>query len=486
MLLNQSGVLLLGSFRTDEDNGMAVEEFTGPFSFFQRIRAQQERDEEQIKTNQFLEQALTTEKHEGHRVAVIARTVALGVVALFLPTLNPNWNVLYYEFLILVFIALGWLQLRMASVGQSRVELGLIFLDLVLMTLVCVLPNPFLDEQIPNAMVYRFDTFIYFFVLLAAGTLAYSWRTVMAMGTWVAGLWLLSMLGVVFLGHQIPDLSAAAAAAFTGHELVSAELDPNSVQPSVRVQEMIVFVLVAGILAAKGWRSNRLLIQQADIAAERANLSRYFPTSLVDVLASTHHDIGAVRSQDVAVLFTDIVGFTKFAEENSPDDVMSLLRGYHALVERAVFQNGGTLDKYLGDGAMATFGTPQTGPDDAVNALQAARQIVDEVGAVNAEREKRGESPVKVSIGVHFGSVILGDIGPSRRLEFAVVGDTVNVASRLEAATRELGCQCVVSNELMDRCRSNDKNTAAKVDSFEPRSAIKLRGRSMPIDVWVM
>lgn len=465
---------------------MAVEEFTGPFSFFQRIRAQQERDEEQIKTNQFLAQALTTEKHEGHRVAVIARTVALGVVALFLPALNPNWNVLYYEFLILVFIALGWLQLRMARVGQSRVELALIFLDLLLMTLVCVLPNPFLDEQIPNAMVYRFDTFIYFFVLLGAGTLAYSWRTVLAMGTWVAGLWLLAMLCVVFFGHQVSGLSDAAAAAFAGHELVSAELDPNSVQPAVRVQEIIVFVLVAGILAAKGWRSNRLLIQQADIAAERANLSRYFPTSLVDVLASTNHDIGAVRSQDVAVLFTDIVGFTKFAEENSPDEVMSLLRSYHALVEHAVFQNGGTLDKYLGDGAMATFGTPQTGPDDAANALQAARQIVDDVSAVNAEREKGGESPVKVSIGVHFGTVILGDIGPSRRLEFAVVGDTVNVASRLEAATRELGCQCVVSDELMDKCRSNGNNPSAGVDNFEPRSAIRLRGRSMPIDVWVM
>ena len=154
------------------------------------------------------------------------------------------------------------------------------------------------------------------------------------MGTWVALLWLAGVLGVTWFGHEIPELSEAAAIAFAGHTIVGAELDPNSVQPAVRVQEMIVFLIVAGILAVKGARTNQLVLRQADIAAERANLSRYFPSSLVDVLASSDHDIGAVRTQEVAVLFTDIVGFTKFAEQHSPEAVMELLRRYHAFVER--------------------------------------------------------------------------------------------------------------------------------------------------------
>jgi adenylate cyclase len=455
-----------------------------PPPFFRRLQALQEEEERQAVSNPFLAKALEEEKMQGHRFAVIARTIALSLVALLLPFLNMRLDVLYYEAVLLIFIALGWLQYRVASVGRSRLELALILLDLCLLTLLFILPNPFLSEEIPTAILYRFDNFIYFFIILAVATLAYSWRTVWAIGTWVALLWLIGFFGVTLFGHEIPELSEAAAVAFAGHDIVVSELDPNSTQPAVRVQEMVVFVIVAGILALKGWRSNQLLLRQANIATERANLSRYFPSSLVDVLASTEHDIGAVRTQDVAVLFTDIVGFTKFAEHHSPQEVMDLLRRYHALVERAIFQNGGTLDKYLGDGVMATFGTPQTKPEDAAHALKAALQLIEEAKAFNKDREASGLAAVEISIGVHYGPVILGDIGPSRRLEFAVVGDTVNVASRLEASTRELGCQCVVSEELMRRAGSSDAGMDPTQKEFLARPAITLRGRKTPIGIW--
>jgi adenylate cyclase len=247
---------------------------------------------------------------------------------------------------------------------------------------------------------------------------------------------------------------------------------------------VVVFAIVATILAVRGWRTNQLLMRQADIAAERANLSRYFPASLVDILASTDHDIGAVRTQDVAVLFTDIVGFTEFAERHSPQEVMELLRRYHALVERSIFQNAGTLDKYLGDGVMATFGTPETKPDDAVNALKAAVQLIHETKSFNDDRRARGLDPVRVSIGVHYGPVILGDIGPARRLEFAVVGDTVNVASRLEASTRYLGCKCVVSEDLMRHARVSNPMAGREEPGFAVTEPISLRGRKTPIEIW--
>ena len=226
-------------------------------------------------------------------------------------------------------------------------------------------------------------------------------------------------------------------------------------------------------------------MQQANIAAERANLSRYFPSNMVDLLASTHHDIGAVRTQNVAVLFTDIVGFTKFAEKHAPEQVMDLLRHYHAFIERSIFQNDGTLDKYLGDGVMATFGTPEATPSDAANALKAVTQLIEETDVLNKELEAKGIEPIKVSIGVHFGPVILGDIGPARRLEFAVVGDTVNVASRLEASTRELGCRCVVSEDLMYQARQSESLDTPYME-FSPRTAIMLRGRQNAINVWTV
>ena len=447
------------------------------------MRSLREDEKRQADSNPFLAKAIEGEKMAGHRIAIIARTVAFAAVGALLPFLNPNLNVLYYEAFLLVFIALGWLQLRLAKVGYSKSELSLIFLDLCLLTAVIVIPNPFLGEDIPAAFVYRFDGFIYFFIFLALSTLAYSWRTIWGIGIWIALLWLIGFVGVSWFGHTIPQLTDASEIAFQGHALVEEELDPNSVQSTIRVQEIVVILIVAAILTVKGWRSNQLLMRQANIAAERANLSRYFPSSLVDVLASTDRDIGAVRTQNVAVLFTDIVGFTEFAELHPPDEVMDLLREYHAFVERSIFQNGGTLDKYLGDGVMATFGTPETTPEDAANALKAATQLIEETEAFNKDLEAKGIPPIEVSIGVHFGPVILGDIGPSRRLEFAVVGDTVNVASRLEASTRELGCRCVVSEELMRQAGQSDGAEGPQT-RFSLRDPIKLRGRQTAVNVW--
>jgi adenylate cyclase len=448
------------------------------------MRRMREEERERATTNPFLLRALEEEKREGQRIATTARTVALVVIALFLPFLNPSIEVLYYEAFVVVMIALGWAQLRVARVGRSRAELALIFLDLLLLTVVAVVPSPLDTDSAPTAFNYRYETFIYFFVVLASGTLTYSWRTIWTIGTWGALLWLAGLLGVLFLGRENAALGAAAATAFAGYPDLANGLDPNAALVPLRIQEIIVFLIVAGMLGLRGWRSNQLLLKQADIAAERANLSRYFSPNMVDVLASDEHDAGAVRSQDVAVLFVDIVGFTSIAERGTPQQVMELLRRYHALIEEAVFEAGGTLDKYLGDGVMATFGTPQPTPDDAVNALNAAQRIIAGMERFNLESAERGAPALKVSAGVHFGPVILGNIGPSRRLEFAVVGDTVNVASRLEAASRELDCSIVASDALMAQARNGASHGPSQFPGFARRDAVVLRGRSASMDVW--
>ena len=450
------------------------------------MRQTRELEEEEARQNPFLAQALEREKYEGHRLAVFARTAALLIIAVLIPLINPQWDSIFYIGSVFVFILIGWLQLRAAQVGQSGRELLLIFADFILLTIVFLAPNPLREEAIPTAFQYRFDNFIYFFVFIAVSTLAYSWRTVWSLGFSIALFWLIALVVVSFFGYTIPGISEASAELYSDNLLFQWALDPNGLQISERIEEAIVIIIVGCILGLKGARTNRLLIEQAGIAAERANLSRYFPSSLVDTLASADRDIGAVRNQDVAVLFTDIVGFTQYAERNSADDVMDLLRTYHSLVETAVFQNGGTLDKYLGDGAMATFGTPDAGPDDAQNALAAAQAILQRTEELNEQRRREGLEVVQVSVGLHYGTVTLGDIGSARRLEFTVIGDTVNVASRLEAMSRELQCQCVVSDELMQRTNLDAPRDGDRINGFEPRQGVMLRGRQTPIDVWTV
>jgi adenylate cyclase len=150
-----------------------------------------------------------------------------------------------------------------------------------------------------------------------------------------------------------------------------------------------------------------------------------------------------------------------------------------------VFANYGTLDKYLGDGLMASFGTPNSGPRDAANALAAAREMTAALADWNEQRALRDEPAISVGIGVHWGPVVLGDIGGEHRLEFATLGDTVNVASRLEHATRDLDADIVISIDLVNAIREvvtvDEANTL--LDGFAPSTLYTVRGRRSRVEV---
>lgn len=448
-----------------------------------RPRSTRLADERLAQDNPHLRRALEVDKMEGQRIATWARTAALAVVALLLLFVNPRLDVIYYEALLVLFVLIGIAQLRAARVGQSGVELALIVADLLLLTFTLTVPNPMSSEPWPTAFQFRFEGFVYFFIFLAGATLAYSWRTVQSIGLWAAAIWLGAVGCVLLFGTSFPELSVKVREAL-GSERMFDLLDPNSVNFPSRIQEATVFIIVATILALKSRRSSQLLMRQADLAAERANLSRYFPPSMVDELAHRNEPMGGVRSQEVAILFADIVGFTRYAESSTPEEVISLLRGFHAALEEAVFSHGGTLDKYMGDGLMASFGTPTPSPADAGNAIAAAFAMQESIALLNADRNRKGLEPIHLSVGVHFGPVILGDIGNSRRMEFATLGDTVNVASRLEAATRSLSSRIVVSQNTMDAVA----NTALRARYYRDmrfHEGLPLKGRSEDVDVWI-
>ncbi|MBT6136703.1 MAG: adenylate/guanylate cyclase domain-containing protein [Rhodospirillaceae bacterium] len=433
--------------------------------------------------------ALDADKREGLLLAVRARWVALVVIALFLPYVNPTWGVLYYEAMLVGFALIGWAQIKAGRLGASKRELALVFCDLALMTFIQVVPNPFMEHEFPAAMQYHFGSFKYFFVLLAGATMAYSWRTVFAVGTWTSGLWIGGLIWISFQPPVLPEVSQDIQVLLANHPNLLKFLDPNDVRIPGRVEEILVFLIVAGILALGGRRTSRLLRKQAEVARERANLARHFPPNIVDQLAIRDQPLGAVRDQDVAVMFVDIVGFTKLAEKQTAGQVVGTLREFHARMERAVFDHDGTLDKFLGDGLMATFGTPEPGPQDASNALACAQTMIAAMDVWNRERQAMGAEVIRISIGLHYGGVVLGDIGSDRRLEFAVLGDAVNVASRLEGLTRRLDVRVAVSDDLIERARGEAAEEAtgetdellAKLTSVGPQD---LRGRDEPIVVW--
>ena len=321
-------------------------------------------------------------------------------------------------------------------------------------------------------------------MLLSTAVLTYSWRTIVFMAGWVVVAW---TTGVVWSMSSVahPELSHRMLSAYPDLPLIAEFLDPNTVNVPNRVQELVIFLLVAATLAAASWRSNRLVHRQADAERERSNLARYFSPNVVETLAHSDSSLRSIRAQNVAVMFVDIVGFTTYADQHEPAAVVRTLRDFLERMEREVFRHEGTLDKYLGDGLMATFGTPVAGENDAVHALRCGRDMLKAVEVWNSERERRGEVALQIGVGIHYGPVVTGDIGVNR-LELAVIGATVNIASRLEAQTRVIGVSLVASANLVERARAEPGWREDDLDSLEPADPQMIRGVAEPIRTWVM
>lgn len=215
---------------------------------------------------------------------------------------------------------------------------------------------------------------------------------------------------------------------------------------------------------------------------QRAQLARHFSPNMVEELMQAGGAFGAPRTQPVAILFADLYDYTEMISSMTGAQVIALLREFHAIVEDAVFNHSGTLDKYIGDGLMATFGTPSPGPLDATSAIAATRQMLRELNRWNAARAARGENRIRIGIGLHFGPATLGDVGTEQRFELTVVGDTVNIASRIETLSRQVGTAVVASDELVQRALSESGREA--IEGFRELGLYPVRGRQSSIRLW--
>lgn len=207
----------------------------------------------------------------------------------------------------------------------------------------------------------------------------------------------------------------------------------------------------------------------------RANYSRFLPEYVVKQLLENPDSfrLGGVN-QTITVLFADIRGFTSLSERENPERVVRLLNRYFTAMTEIIFEHGGTLDKYIGDGLMALFGAPTTTPNDAINAAKAAVAMQRKINTLNGELVAEGLTPVTVGIGLHTGDALIGYIGSEKRSEYTAIGDTVNLAARLEANAR--GGQILLSDA-----------TAAAIGNAFPlvaREPITVKNRVQPVSLF--
>jgi adenylate cyclase len=222
-------------------------------------------------------------------------------------------------------------------------------------------------------------------------------------------------------------------------------------------QTISVNLNVAQLLSIDDKPSGAMLVLE-DITREkrvRTTMARYMAKEVVDkLLEQGGEDALSGSSQEATVLFSDIRRFTTIAERLGTRMTVTLLNEYFTEMVEVIFASGGILDKYIGDAIMAVFGAPMQNPFDADNALKAANEMLRALRRVNERRAAEGKEQFEIGVGLSTGEVMAGNIGSVKRMEYTVIGDTVNLAARLESATKHYGATILLSEATVARLAS--------------------------------
>ena len=181
------------------------------------------------------------------------------------------------------------------------------------------------------------------------------------------------------------------------------------------------------------------------------NIFTKFHGSVITDTLMDQEDLRKGKTCDAVVFFSDIRGFTDFSQSRAPEEVVSMLNSYFEVMVGIINKHGGVVDKFVGDAIMAVWGAPNSSPDDAKNAVLACLEMRKALSVLNEKRMEDGHTPIMMGMGLHAGQVVSGTIGSNDRLEYTVIGDTVNTASRVESSTKSFGTDLLISEEVVKR-----------------------------------
>ncbi|MBN2434025.1 MAG: adenylate/guanylate cyclase domain-containing protein [Spirochaetes bacterium] len=243
----------------------------------------------------------------------------------------------------------------------------------------------------------------------------------------------------------------------------------------------ICTVILAGIfLSLITAAARRTILKAVTLSRANSQMERYFSPNVVGSIINSEETFlkPGGRLQKVAVMFCDIRDFTSISESMKPEELLLMLSEYQSRMVKAIFHHGGTLDKFIGDGIMATFGTPEVSDDDALRAVKAGIEMKKELSLLNLFRMEQGLKPIRQGIGIDYGPVVAGNVGTESRLEYTVIGDTVNSASRIEGACKETGENFIISESV--------KNCLDDTIITKELAEISLKGKKKKIGLYAV
>lgn len=408
--------------------------------------------------------------------------VQLGVVMLFgsLYLIAPKTFTQAAEFEPVPWVLGGYLAFTLVRLFVSlkrRTPDWLLYVSVIVdMALLFVLIWSFHRQYMqPPSFYLKAPTLLYVFIFIALRALRFEARYVV-----LAGL-------VAALGWTLLALFAAMGP--EGMKMITRNyvlyMTSNSILIGAEIDKIVSILTVTAIIAVAIRRARQLMIRAIAEGAAAHDLSRFFAPEIAQQITAAEQVVSAGQGQarEAAILFLDIRGFTVFANTVAPDVLMGALAEYQSLMVPIVQRHGGSIDKFMGDGVMATFGAAVTTDTYAADALAAIDEIMMAADDWNIARVAAGKPELKVGAACAAGRIIFGAVGDATRLEYTVIGDAVNLAAKLEKHTKAEKVRALVDAETYRAALAQGYEPAG---SHEPRPARQVEGTEAPMDLVVM
>jgi len=332
-----------------------------------------------------------------------------------------------------------------------------------------------IQYQQPASFYLKAPTLLYVFIFIALRALRFEARFVIAAGLAAAVGWLLMVLYVIKIDPSDNMITRDYVAYMTSNSiLLGAEFD-----------KIVSILMVAAILGVALTRGRALLVRSVAEGAAARELSRFFAPEVAERIRGAAQEVavGSGELREAAILNLDMRGFTRFAKTQSPDEVMGLLAEYQHNMVHAIQDHGGSIDKFLGDGIMATFGVSEHSESYAADSLRALDRAVALGAEWTAAKRAAGILCPAVNGAVASGRVVFGAVGDATRLEYTVIGDSVNLSAKLEQHNKVLRSRALTDAATFDLACAQGYAPAAEVRRLE---AVEVAGLDQGIDLVVL